>query len=91
MKQYKITSENLVQNGENDAYLAPDDPIHQLKAAAALGGLGSAARLQEYTALQQNKVTFGHDRQHKADIMRTHNIKPGDEAWFKLWFGRKGN
>jgi hypothetical protein len=30
--------------------------------------------------------TFGQASQEKTDIMRKHNIKPGDEEWFKLWF-----
>lgn len=24
----------------------------------------------------------------KAKLMREHNIKPGTEAWFKLWFSK---
>jgi hypothetical protein len=31
--------------------------------------------------------TFGQASQEKTNIMRNHNIKPGDEEWFKLWFG----
>ena len=31
--------------------------------------------------------TFGQASQEKTDIMRKHNIKPGDAEWFKLWFG----
>jgi hypothetical protein len=30
--------------------------------------------------------TFGQASQEKTDIMQKHNIKPGDEEWFKLWF-----
>jgi hypothetical protein len=32
MKQYRITSENLNQDSGDDCYLAPEDPIHELKA-----------------------------------------------------------
>lgn len=24
----------------------------------------------------------------KAELMRKHNIKPGTDAWFKLWFSK---
>jgi hypothetical protein len=31
--------------------------------------------------------TFGQASQEKTNIMRKHNIQPGDAEWFKLWFG----
>ncbi len=87
MKQYKITSADLNQNSPDDAYLAPDDPIHELKALAGMGGLGGEARLQEYRAQQTSYgETFGKAGQEKANLMREHNIKPGTPEWFKLWF-----
>jgi hypothetical protein len=87
MKQYKITAADLNQDSPDDAYLAPDDPIHELKALSGLGGLGGAARLHEYRAGQNSYgETFGQAGQEKADLMRKHNIRPGDAEWFKLWF-----
>ena len=87
MKQYRITSADLNQDSPDDAYLAPDDPIHELKALSGLGGLGGQARLHEYRAQQLSYgETFGESGQEKADIMREKNIKPGDPEWFKLWF-----
>lgn len=87
MKQYKITSADLNQSSPDDAYLAPDDPIHELKALAGMGGLGGEARLHEYRA-QQNTYgeSFGQAGMEKSRIMRENNIKPGDAEWFKLWF-----
>lgn len=85
MKQYRITSADLNQDSPDDAYLAPDDPIHELKALSGLGGLGGEARLHEYRARSYGE-TFGESGQEKADIMRKNNIKPGDPEWFKLWF-----
>ena len=32
MKQYRITAQNLNQDSDEDCYLAPEDPIHELKA-----------------------------------------------------------
>lgn len=87
MKQYKITSENLnITDSNTDCYLDPNDPIHELKIAHYLDGLGSAARLAEYKAkLPENQVNTSNAGQ----IQREQNIKPGTEEWFKLWF--KGN
>ena len=48
MKQYKITSADILQDSQEDCYLDPNDPIHELKIASYLGGLGSSARLEEY-------------------------------------------
>ncbi len=44
-----------------------------------------------------NELTFGSPALHaaskltsedKARIMKEHNIKPGTDAWFKLWFAK---
>jgi hypothetical protein len=50
LKQYKITSANLQldNNTSNDCYIDPNDPVHELKIASYLGGLGSTVRLEEY-------------------------------------------
>lgn len=86
MKQYRVTSADLNQDSPDDAYLAPDDPIHELKILSGLGGLGGQARLHEYRAQQSYGKTFGQAGLEKAKLMREHNIKPGDAEWFKLWF-----
>lgn len=85
MKEYRITTENLIEQSPDDCYLAPDDPIQELKIASYLGGLGSDARLQEYKA-SLNTVVVGSN---KGQIQREKNIKPGTEEWFKLWFGKQ--
>lgn len=93
MKQYRITSEHLNTDSENDAYLSPDDPIHELKAIQYLAGLGSQQRLAEYRAkvaemneqaAQGSNITV--TAAENARIMREKNIKPGTPEWFKLWF-----
>lgn len=53
MKQYRITTENILKDSEDDCYLSPDDPIHELKIAQYLGGLGAAEKLAEYKMRQQ--------------------------------------
>ena len=84
MKQYKITSQDLNQNSDEDCYLAADDPIHEMKALAGLGGLGGNARLHEYRANQGSNISVTGDA--KGELMKKHNIKPGTPEWFKLWF-----
>jgi hypothetical protein len=91
MKQFKITTEHLNTDSPDDAYLAPDDPIHELKVVQYLAGLGSEARLQEYrikTAEEQGGSNITKTANENARIMREQNIRPGTPEWFKLWFSR---
>jgi hypothetical protein len=84
MRQYRITSKDLNQTSDDDCYLAPEDPIHELKALSGLGGLGGEARLHEYRAQQGSNVSVTGNE--NARIQREQNIKPGTPEWFKLWF-----
>lgn len=84
MKQYRITSADITPQSADDCYLAPDDPIHALKAVSQLGGLGGESALAEYRQLQLPKIE-GND---KGRIAREQNIKPGTPEWFTHWFGR---
>ena len=86
MKQYRITTEQLNQDTDEDCYLAPNDPIHELKALAGLGGLGGEARLHEYRASQGSNISVTGDS--KGDLMKKHNIQPGTPEWFQLWFSK---
>jgi hypothetical protein len=93
MKQYRITSEHLNTDSADDAYFAPDDPIHELKVIQYLAGLGSQQRLAEYRAKvaeMNTQVAQGSNitvtAAENARIMREKNIKPGTPEWFKLWF-----
>lgn len=86
MKQYRITSENLNQDSNDDAYLSPDDPIHELKQIQYLSGLGAQQRLQEYQASLQPQKNITHTAAENVRIMREKNIQPGTPEWFKLWF-----
>lgn len=84
MKQYKITTDHLNKDSNEDCYLAPDDPVHELKAIQYLAGLGSNARLHEYKANQGSNISVtGMNNQ---ELERKHNIRPGTPEWFQLWF-----
>ena len=85
MKQYRITAQDINPSTDDDCYLAPDDPIHALMPASMMGGLGSAEALAQYNNIGLPTIEINNN----AEIMREQNIKPGTEAWFKLWFGRK--
>ena len=84
MKQYKITSDNLIAKSDDDCYLAPDDPIHDLMPASMMGGLGSMEALMRYKSTM-SQPNIGSN---KGQIQREQGIKPGTEEWFKLWFGK---
>jgi hypothetical protein len=84
MKQYRITSEHLNQSSDDDCYLAPDDPIHEMKAIQHLAGLGSDARLHELRANQGSNISITGNENGR--IQREQNIRPGTPEWFKLWF-----
>lgn len=89
IKQYKITTENSVNHDSpDDCYLAPNDPIHEIKRLQYLGGLGAQARLTEYKVQQQidqgsNISITGMEKQ---ELEKKHNIRPGTPEWFQLWF-----
>ena len=84
MKQYRITVDDVLQSSEDDCYLAPTDPIHELMATAIMGGLGGQERLAAYKATLRQPVVGSN----KGQIQREQNIKPGTDEWFKLWFGK---
>lgn len=84
MKQYRITSADLSPKTDEDCFIAPDDPLWDLMPASAMGGLGSMEALARYNATMQQPIVGSN----KGQLQREQNIKPGTEAWFKLWFGK---
>lgn len=88
MKQYRITGFPVDTSTDPDCYIAPDDPIHHLKASNWLGELGAERRMQEYLN-SKPAPAWSDPRSDNARIMREQGIKPGTPAWFELWFGGK--
>ena len=84
MKQYRITTENLNQDSPDDCYLAPDDPVQELKILSGMGGLGGQARLHEYRVNQGSNISVTGDA--TGQLQKKLNIQPGTPEWFKLWF-----
>jgi len=85
MRQFRITTANSITASDDDCVLSPDDPIHQLKAASQMGGLGSEEALAQYRSTMLPKV----EGSTKGQEAREQNIKPGTQEWFKHWFGDK--
>ena len=84
MKQYRITTEHLNQDSPDDCYLAPNDPIHEIKAIQQQAGLGADARLHELRVNQGSNISV--TGSNKGRIQRENNIRPGTPEWFQLWF-----
>ena len=84
MKQYSITTANITPKSDDDCYLAPEDPIQELIAAAAMNGLGANEQLAEYRAKQRQPVIGSN----KGQLQREQGIRPGTDEWFQLWFGK---
>ena len=84
MRQFRITSKDMLPDSDEDCYLSPDDPIHDLKPASMMGGLGSRHALDNYKTLLRQPVVSSN----KGQIAREQGIKPGTDEWFKHWFGK---
>lgn len=57
------------------------DQIEELK---TLAGIGNRAVMQEYKGFAGSNISVTGNE--KGELMRKHDIRPGTEAWFKLWF-----
>lgn len=78
MKQHRVTAEMFNPQGNNtgvpDAYVDP-------------------AQLQEYGIYTNNHTVTEPEIKNypnKGKYQQEHNIKPGTDAWFELWFGTNG-
>ena len=59
------------------------DDIQQLK---LLAGIGNRAVMQEYRGFPGSNISVTGNE--KGELMKKHDIRPGTEEWFKLWFSR---
>lgn len=59
------------------------DPIEELK---TLAGIGNRAVMQEYKGFAGSNISVTGNE--KGELMKKHNIRPGTEEWFKLWFSK---
>ena len=57
------------------------DSIEELK---LLAGIGNRAVMQEYKGFAGSNISVTGNE--KGELMKTHNIRPGTDEWFRLWF-----
>jgi hypothetical protein len=57
--------------------------IEQLR---VLAGIGNRAVTQEYKGFAGSNISVTGNE--KGELMKQHDIRPGTEAWFKLWFSK---
>jgi len=84
MKQIRITSETFRLPGDDptipDAYVDPAE-LARMKKLAGIDSLG----IMEKSGDSPISGDIGSDN---AEYQRKHNIKPGTDEWFRLWFAR---
>jgi len=59
------------------------DDIEHLK---VLAGIGNRAVMQEYRGFAGSNISVTGNE--KGELMKRHDIRPGTEEWFRLWFAR---
>ncbi len=59
------------------------DDLQQLK---LLAGIGNRAVMQEYQGFAGSNISVTGNE--KGELMKRHDIRPGTEEWFKLWFSK---
>ena len=59
------------------------DDIQQLK---LLAGISNRAVMQEYQGYPGSNISITGNE--KGELMKKHDIRPGTEEWFKLWFSK---
>ena len=57
--------------------------IEQLR---VLAGIGNRAVMQEYRGFAGSNISVTGNE--KGELMKKHDIRPGTEEWFRLWFAR---
>lgn len=57
--------------------------IEQLK---VLAGIGNRAVMQEYKGFAGSNISVTGNE--KGELMKKHDIRPGTEEWFRLWFSK---
>ena len=59
------------------------DDLQQLK---ILAGINTRPLFTEYRGIPGSNISVtGHE---KGELMRQHNIRPGTDEWFRLWFSK---
>lgn len=59
------------------------DSIEELK---TLAGITNRAVMQEYKGYPGSNISVTGNE--KGELMKKHDIRPGTEEWFRLWFSK---
>lgn len=59
------------------------DSIEELK---TLAGITNRAVMQEYRGFPGSNISVTGNE--KGELMKKHDIRPGTDEWFKLWFSK---
>jgi hypothetical protein len=59
------------------------DDLQQLR---LLAGIGNRAVMQEYKGFAGSNISVTGNE--KGELMKKHDIRPGTDEWFKLWFSK---
>jgi len=59
------------------------DSIEELK---TLAGISNRAVMQEYRGFPGSNISVTGNE--KGELMKKHDIRPGTDEWFKLWFSK---
>lgn len=86
LRQIKFSLEDFVSNGDSalpDAVMSPED-LHNIKVLAGINKLNYAS----VAVVENNQKNISHTAMERATYMKQHNIQPGTDAWFRLWFSK---
>ena len=92
MKQYKITSETFRLEGEDPSIpgcgVDPQE-LARMKKLAGIDQLGLMERVaQDKMSSGEESPVSGLIGTEKSVYQRKHNIRPGSDEWFQLWFSK---
>ena len=59
------------------------DSIEELK---TLAGISNRAVMQEYRGFPGSNISVTGNE--KGELMKKHDIRPGTDEWFRLWFSK---
>jgi len=59
------------------------DEVQEIK---MLAGIANRPQWQEYNPVNEKNMSYTGTE--KSRLMKKHKIKPGTDAWFKLWFSK---
>lgn len=78
--QWKIINWNIISDRlSKEKNISENTDLDRLKKLAGIG-----------KSISENDSPLTHGGTEKGEYMRKHNIRPGTEEWFRLWFARPG-